>query len=543
MLDKLKVGTRLGLGMGFIVLLLGLTAGGGYWGVTLVSGRTLGALAHDARMAQGAAAARASALELRRYEKDYFINLESRSDAASYLAKWKAQLDVMRGRLRELEEVVSSEQDRAAISTMHAELARYDAGFEKVRGRVESGAITTTQQANQAIGEFKQEIRNLEQNAEALAARGEERLAGLAPLVASVQDRATLFIVAFSAAALAAALAVTVVLRRSLLVQLGGEPAEISRIVERVAAGDLTVRLDARGEGGVYESVRQMVEKLTRVIEEVRGGADALASAAGQVSMASQALSQGTGEQAASVEETTASLEEMSASITQNAESSRQTEQMASAGSRSAEESGRSVGETVEAMKSIADRISIIEEIAYQTNLLALNAAIEAARVGEVGKGFAVVATEVRKLAERSQKAAGEVGGLASRSVKGAERSGQLLLELVPAIKKTAELVQEVTSASQEQSSGVAQINKAMGLVAQVTQRNASSAEELSSTAEELSSQAEALMQLVSFFTVRGQEHVARPATLALRAPPSPLPGRGGVRSELRRELDRRRAR
>jgi methyl-accepting chemotaxis protein len=178
------------------------------------------------------------------------------------------------------------------------------------------------------------------------------------------------------------------------------------------------------------------------------------------------------------------------------------------------------VVETVAAMKSIAERISIIEEIAYQTNLLALNAAIEAARAGEHGRGFAVVATEVRKLAERAQKAAKEIGAMAGSSVKVAERSGQLIVELVPTIRKTADLVQEVAAASAEQSSGVGQVSKAMGIVDQVTQRNASAAEELSSTAEEMASQAESLQQLMSFFAVNNQGGVVRPHV----AHPAPAP-------------------
>ena len=303
-----------------------------------------------------------------------------------------------------------------------------------------------------------------------------------------------------------AAVALLLVLAAVAIRRMVSGPLERAVALARaVAAGDLTqdLKVESQDElGELQGALRTMLEKLAQVIGEVRGGASSLTAAAGQVSATSQILSQGTGEQAASVEETTSSLEEMSASITQNAENSRQSDAMAQQGSSSAEESGRAVAETVEAMKSIASKISIIEEIAYQTNLLALNAAIEAARAGEHGRGFAVVATEVRKLAERSQTAAKEIGALAGSSVKVAERSGQLIVELVPAIRKTAELVQEVAAASQEQSAGVSQINRAMGQVDQVTQRNASAAEELSSTAEEMASQAESLQQAIGFFQV-----------------------------------------
>jgi len=284
---------------------------------------------------------------------------------------------------------------------------------------------------------------------------------------------------------------------------------EAMRVADELSRGNLTAGVEVYSTdetGQMLQALKDMSERLSQTLGEVKNSAGALASASAQVSASAASLSQGTSEQAASIEETTSSLEQMSASINQNSDNSRQMEQVASKGAREAEESGKAVKQTVDAMKSITDKIEIIDEIAYQTNLLALNAAIEAARAGEHGRGFAVVATEVRKLAERSQTAAKEITRLATDSVKVAERSGKLLDELVPSIRKTADLVQEVSSASREQSAGVNQINKAMAQVDQVTQRNASSSEELSSTAEEMAAQSEALEQLMSFFKTGGED-------------------------------------
>jgi methyl-accepting chemotaxis protein len=184
---------------------------------------------------------------------------------------------------------------------------------------------------------------------------------------------------------------------------------------------------------------------------------------------------------------------------------------MSADGTAKAADGGVAVTETVAAMKQIAKKIGIIDDIAYQTNLLALNAAIEAARAGEHGKGFAVVAAEVRKLAERSQVAAQEIGQLAGNSVGMAERAGKLLDEIVPATRKTADLVQEITAASQEQTVGVDQVNTAMSQLSQITQQNASASEELAATAEEMSGQAVNLQELMAFFTISGEGKRSRP--------------------------------
>jgi methyl-accepting chemotaxis protein len=306
-----------------------------------------------------------------------------------------------------------------------------------------------------------------------------------------------------------------------LLISLGSvvrSTEAMANAAARVAAGDLTVAVQPRSSRDTLgNALAQMLERLSHVIGEVKSGAGALTAASVQISATSQALSQGTSEQAAAVEETTSSLEQMSASITRNAANSRETEQTAVRGARDAEGSATAVRDTVDAMRVIAEQISIVEEIAYQTNLLALNAAIEAARAGVHGQGFAVVATEVRKLAERSQTAARQIGGVTSSSVQVAERSGMLLTQLVPAIRRTADLVQEVAAASSEQAAGVSQINRALASVDEVTQRAASAAEELASTAEEMASQAASLEQVIGFFHLSdgASRRPTRPALVA----------------------------
>jgi len=276
---------------------------------------------------------------------------------------------------------------------------------------------------------------------------------------------------------------------------------DTTEVAEAIAGGDLTRRVEPRSEDdSLGRALRDMLDKLAVMIGEARAGVETLSSASSQVSSSAQVVARGTSEQGASVEETTASLEQMTASITQNASNSRQMEQMAVQGAENADKTAQAVQESIDAMRAIAEKITIIEEIAYQTNLLALNAAIEAARAGEHGRGFAVVATEVRKLAERSQEAAKEISGFATSSVDIAERSGSSLSELVPSIRKTVELVQEVAAASDEQSAGVSQINRAMGQVDQVTQQNASAAEELSVTAQQMAGQASSLQELMAFF-------------------------------------------
>ena len=278
---------------------------------------------------------------------------------------------------------------------------------------------------------------------------------------------------------------------------------EVARMAGQIADGNLDVQMRQRSEKDVLlQSLGNMVAKLKDVIGNVRMAVENVSSGAQSMSASSEEMSQGASEQAAAAEEASSSIEQMTANIRQNADNAMQTEKIAVQAAGKAQEGGAAVTQTVSAMKDIAGKIMIIEEIARQTNLLALNAAIEAARAGEHGKGFAVVAAEVRKLAERSQKAAGEINALSNSSVEVAEQAGTILDSLVPNIQKTAELVQEISAASREQDAGADQISKSIQQLDAVIQQNASASEEMASTAEELSGQSEQLAEMIAFFRV-----------------------------------------
>jgi methyl-accepting chemotaxis protein len=276
---------------------------------------------------------------------------------------------------------------------------------------------------------------------------------------------------------------------------------DITAAAEEVANGNLTVELhDRSAQDKLMQALASMVSGLTRTVSDIRSIAGEVAAASQSISTASVQVSKGASAQAAAAEEASSSMEEMVSNIKQNADNASQTDKIANKSAKDAQESGKSVLEAVSAMKEIANKISIIEEIARQTNLLALNAAIEAARAGEHGKGFAVVAAEVRKLAERSQKAAAEINQLSSTTLRVSEKSGEMLDKLVPDIQRTAELVQEISAASKEQDTGAEQINKALQQLEKVIQQNASASEEMASTTEELTGQSDQLVSALGFF-------------------------------------------
>ena len=551
MLNDLKIGKRLGFGFGLALVLMALVAGAGFWGLQRAAATTYDVLDHEVAELKIATEIESHTIGSRRYEKDFILNMADPKARADYAAKWKLEQEKLIGHLGELEKIAYIEADLATTRTLRTLNAEYAQGFTAVMRGVEEGTIADAAAANAAITPFKEKVRELEAKVDefgqvALIQRVDEKYKS----VRAVEQQTRTILGAIILFALTVVAIITVTVTRSITkpilevvdvaekLALGNasqsvtvrgrdETAallaamqkmivsnnEMARAASGIAKGDLRVHVAPRSaEDTLGQALSEMIATLTQIIGEVRSGAMQLAGASMQISSSAQLLSQGTAQQASSVEETTSSLEEMSASITQNADNSQQMETMAVRGTKDADESAQAVRLSVDAMTRIAEKISIIEEIAYQTNLLALNAAIEAARAGEHGRGFAVVATEVRKLAERSQAAAKEIGGLASSSVDVAQRSGRLLVELVPTIRRTADLVREVAAASTEQSAGVAQINRAMMTVDEVTQRNASASEELASTAEEMASQAEALQQTIAFFRIAGDREQHAPA-------------------------------
>jgi len=570
MLQQISIGKRLFASFALVLLFVIAVAGAGQWALSTSVDAAVKVLTVDFGVNAASNHAHIATLDLRRFEKDLFINAGNKEKESEYLGKWNSAKGRFEEDLNEIEKLGVDEQSRDAIRLIRADLAEYTSAFQKIAAQISSGEIKSASEANAAITPVKDQIRRVETSVETLDEKSAARVAEQKKMIEAVEKNAQSVTVIIAALALAVVAILSVTVTRSIT----GPIVKVVAIAEKLAEGDSEQRVEVRGQDETAQllaamkkmidsntamvsaasniangdlsvtvtprsdrdtlgqALSRMISRLVEIIGEVRSAAASLATAAGQVSSTAQTVSSGNSQQAAAVQETTASLEQMNASIAQNADNSRQTETMAAKGSRDAEESGKAVSETVDAMKLIAEKISFIEEIAYQTNLLALNAAIEAARAGDHGRGFAVVATEVRKLAERSQSSSREISSLATNSVRVADRSGTLLTELVPSIRRTAELVQDVAAASNEQASGVAQINQSLAQVDQVTQRNASAAEELAATAEEMAAQAEGLQNLVSFFRIGNEHRLAAaprvaPATTHYVPPALPKAGNG----------------
>ena len=431
----------------------------------------------------------------------------------------KAMKDAVDG-MKKYETYADESRDKALLASDKQMLEKFNAHIPGILAAAKKGQTVEALALMEKSGE---DARSLASTLEDHAAYNIQLADKAKNTALETKSRAAFLSVVIASITLVTIALIGFFIARNLLRQLGGEPDYAAAVVARIATGDLTEQVHTKqgDTTSMLAAIREMSNTLSQVLGEVRSSADALASASEEVNATAQSLAKGASIQAASVEETSASMEEMSASIMQNNENASITDGMAQKAATDAATGGNAVASTVAAMQKIADRIGVIDDIAYQTNLLALNAAIEAGRAGEHGRGFAVVASEVRKLAERSQVAAQEIGSLAGETVNKADTAGKLLQDMVPSIRKTADLVQEIAAASTEQTAGVNQINAAIGQVSQTMQQNAAAAEELSSTSEELSSQAMRLQDAVSYFTLSNQDSRTAFTRVTKSAPPT----------------------
>ena len=430
----------------------------------------------------------------------------ARSLATTYASSSVEELEAeSKGALLYLEGLRNSVTDSATrLADIELTVSDLQKGFEryaKAAGRIlataqEGGnlkaAIISKSEGrkvfNEALDATEEYVKSDQKHMKEIAEAGSEQAAFAKLLLAGV-------LAASMVIAVGSALWISINISRGI-----GRAVELAHAV---AAGDLTKTVTSSSNdevGDLTSALNHTVERLRAVVTDTLTASENMSAGSQELSASAEQLSQGATEQASASEEASASMEEMAANVKQNADNAGQTEKIAQQSALDAEASGIAVSRAVDAMQTIASKITIVQEIARQTDLLALNAAVEAARAGEHGKGFAVVASEVRKLAERSRVAAEEIVTLASSSVDQATKAGRLLDAIVPNIKQTSDLIQEIASASAEQTVGVGQISSAITQMSQATQQNAGSSEELAATSEEMSAQAQLLRQTMAFF-------------------------------------------
>jgi methyl-accepting chemotaxis protein len=430
------------------------------------------------------------------------IDAESREDMLKYKEAINQQSAKIVKAAAEYEKQIVTDQGKKVYDEFIEARKVFRAHLDEIIALTEAGELEKAHKL--AWGDARISANREQETIDALVEYKLERAHQTADANTALTNRTTLVMIIVSALTTLVSIILGVFLSRSITKPLAVGVAHLGEMARGDLRNDIPAVYLKRADeiGDLAKALDTLSRDLRRIVESILSASGQVSAGSQQISATAQQLSQGATEQAANAEEVSASVEEMAATVKQNADNSQATESIARKSAVDADIGGKSVVEAVGAMTEIAQRISIIDEIARQTNLLALNAAIEAARAGEAGKGFAVVASEVRKLAERSQKASGEIGDLSRNTVGTATKAGQIIQSIVPDIRKTSDLVQEIASASAEQNSGVEQIAKAMTQLDTVIQQNASASEEMASMAEELSSQAEQLAQTISFFKV-----------------------------------------
>jgi methyl-accepting chemotaxis protein len=517
---RFTIKLKLGLAFGFVVLMLLGATGFGISGLGTLNSTTDSIVSGPVERMKTAQQVKIHLLDLARTEKNLMLttDAEKKRGYAEALSRVRSDMDTA----LEHGYAISTERGRPIYEKMRnqwLEMKTHDARLTQL-----SLADKNAEALAVAFGDLYRTNLAMQSSTDEIVKMTTEQMT-VAEAEAEQTYKTTrniLVVVAGIALLIAVASAIWV------MVSVSTGLKRISQATQAVAAGDLTQNVEVRSNDEVKDvivSVNTMIERLRGVVGDSIAAADNVSSGSQELSSTAEQMSQGATEQASAAEEASASMEEMAANIKQNADSASQTEKISRQSAKDAEASGAAVNNAVDAMRTIAEKIMIVQEIARQTDLLALNAAVEAARAGEHGKGFAVVASEVRKLAERSQTAAAEIGILSSDTVKAAQTAREMLSKLVPDIHKTAELVADISAACREQDVGASQINEAIQQLDKVTQQNASASEEMSATSEELASQAEELQTSIAYFrtdSASGGSTQAKPRLAPSRPAASP---------------------